>query len=74
MGSSKEEIVVADADPIQEVEAAREAFEREFGRFAHFIEQGSDAAVSLKEAEAEQRALVELRTKHLGKKGAIAAA
>ena len=56
MGSSKEEIIVADADPIREVEAAREAFEREFGRFARFIEQGSDAVVSLKEAEAGQRA------------------
>src|SRR5205085_4317511 len=40
----------------------------------HFIEEGSDAAVSLKEVAAEQRALGELRTKHLGKKGAIAAA
>ena len=63
---------MADANPLQAVETAREAFEREFERFARFT--GASADVSLKEAEAEQRALGELRTKHLGKKSAIAAA
>jgi phenylalanyl-tRNA synthetase alpha chain len=59
-------------NPIQEVKAAREAFEREFERFARFTADA--ASISLNEATAEQRALTELRTKHLGKKSSIAAA
>ncbi len=72
MGSSKEEITVAERNPNQEVEAAREAFEREFERFARFTGSGVD--ISLNDANTEQRALAELRTKHLGKKSAIAGA
>lgn len=72
MGSSKEEIAVAERNPNQEVEAAREAFEREFERFARFTGRGMP--ISLNDATAEQRALAELRTRHLGKKSAIAGA
>ncbi len=61
-------------DPVQQVEAAREAFEREFERFARFT--GADvsaASLSLQEAEGEQRALAEVRSRHTGKKSALAA-
>ncbi|HEY8203386.1 MAG TPA: hypothetical protein VIF81_01545, partial [Pyrinomonadaceae bacterium] len=60
--------------PAKEVEAAREAFEREFERFARFIGSGMSAArLSLSDAEAELRSLNDLRTRHVGKKSAIAA-
>src|SRR5947207_737115 len=60
-------------DAAQEVESAREAFEREFERFARFIgADSSSVQLSLTEAQAELRALSDLRTKHLGKKSAIA--
>jgi phenylalanyl-tRNA synthetase alpha chain len=61
-------------DPKAQVEAARKAFEQEFGRFAGFAE--NSAALSgfgLNPAETEQRALADLRTRHLGKKSALAA-
>jgi phenylalanyl-tRNA synthetase alpha chain len=61
------------AKPAQEVEAAREAFEREFERFARFSGAASAESLTMAEAEAEQRALAELRSRHLGKKSAIAA-
>src|SRR3954464_7107727 len=67
-------MTASDQSPIQQVEAAREAFEREFERFVRFT--GDDVAardLSLKDAEAEQRALAELRAKHTGKKSALAA-
>ena len=60
-------------DPQNQVESASKAFEQEFERFARFT--GSAATLqelSLAEAEAEQRALAELRTRHLGKKSALA--
>ena len=60
-------------EPQAEIEAASEAFEREFERFARFSQQ-SVANIGLAEAEAEARALGELRTRHLGKKSAIAGA
>jgi phenylalanyl-tRNA synthetase alpha chain len=61
--------------PAKEVEAAREAFEREFERFARFIGSAvSSVRLTLSEAEGEQRALSELRTRHLGKKSPIASA
>ncbi|HEY5839017.1 MAG TPA: phenylalanine--tRNA ligase subunit alpha [Pyrinomonadaceae bacterium] len=61
--------------PAKEVEAAREAFEREFERFARFIgSAASPMRLTLSEAEGEQRALSELRTRHLGKKSPIASA
>jgi len=61
-------------DPKLQVEAARKAFEQEFGRFADFAENSARLnALDLKSSEAEQRALDELRTRHLGKKSALAA-
>jgi phenylalanyl-tRNA synthetase alpha chain len=61
-------------DPNLQVEIARKAFEQEFERFAALM---GDAlalnALDLPAAEAEQRALAELRTRHLGKKSALAA-
>jgi phenylalanyl-tRNA synthetase alpha chain len=67
-------MTVSEKSPVEQVEAAREAFEREFERFARFT--ADDSAVTttfLKDAEAEQRSLSELRTRHTGKKSAIAA-
>jgi phenylalanyl-tRNA synthetase alpha chain len=62
-------------DPRIQVEAARKAFEQEFGRFAGFAASSApvSASLSLSDAEAEQRALAEVRTRHLGKKSALAA-
>ena len=61
-------------DPKLQVEAARKAFEQEFERFAGFAENGEQVqALNLDGAEAEQRALGELRTRHLGKKSAFSA-
>jgi len=61
-------------DPIPQIEAAREAFEREFERFARFIgPSASEMRLNLAEAESQQRDLAELRTRHIGKKSAIAA-
>src|SRR6185295_17943648 len=61
-------------DPKLQVEAARKAFEQEFERFANLAENSATpAALDLSSAEAEQRALAELRTRHLGKKSALAA-
>ena len=36
MGSSQEEMTESEKSPVEQVEAAREAFEREFERFARF--------------------------------------
>jgi phenylalanyl-tRNA synthetase alpha chain len=61
------------ADPQNQVEAASKAFEQEFERFARFT--GSSASLqglTLSDAEAEQRELAELRTRHLGKKSTLA--
>lgn len=61
--------------PAQQVEAASKAFEQEFERFARFTSDSNDlTALPLDEATAEQRALSDLRTRHLGKKSALAAA
>jgi len=63
------------ADPKLQVEAARKAFEQEFERFANLAENSAELrALDLSSAEAEQRALAEVRTRHLGKKSALAAA
>jgi len=59
-------------NPTQQIEAARKAFEHEFGRFARFIDGSTLLKLQLAEAESEQRALAELRTRHLGKKSALA--
>ena len=60
-------------DPQNQVETASKAFEQEFERFARFTGSAvSLEGLSLVEAEAQQRALAELRTRHLGKKSALA--
>jgi phenylalanyl-tRNA synthetase alpha chain len=59
-------------DPRQQVEAAREAFEREFERFARFRGEMAANSLSLDEAEQQARDLADLRARHLGKKSAIA--
>ncbi len=62
-------------DPKLEVEEARKAFEQEFERFAAFAQDsGRVSVLGLADAEAEYRLLGELRTRHLGKKSAFAAA
>ncbi len=61
-------------DPVKEVESAREAFEREFERFARFTSEPGGGISSLQEAEAELRGLADVRVRHAGKKSAIAAA
>ena len=58
--------------PKETVEAARKAFEQEFERFSAFAGSGVPD-LQLDQAEAEYRLLAELRTKHLGKKSALAA-
>ena len=60
-----------DKNPTQQVDDARLAFEREFERFATLA--ADDSGVSLKKAEAELRSIADLRTRHSGKKSAIAA-
>jgi len=60
--------------PEAQIEAASKAFEQEFERFARFIESSARLeSLSLNEALAEQRALNDLRTRHLGKKSSLAA-
>lgn len=65
-------------DPKTLVEAARKAFEQEFERFAGLVPGSALTSetltgFNLERAESEQRALAELRTRHLGKKSALAA-
>ena len=61
-------------DPRLQVEAASKAFEQEFERFADLADNSAKlSALDLSSAGAEQRALAELRTRHLGKKSALAA-
>jgi phenylalanyl-tRNA synthetase alpha chain len=55
------------------IEAVREAFEQEFGRFARFRGEGAGARdLTFTEAETALRELAELRTRHTGKKSALA--
>ncbi|HET8781131.1 MAG TPA: phenylalanine--tRNA ligase subunit alpha [Pyrinomonadaceae bacterium] len=65
---------LTDLSPAQQVEAASKAFEQEFERFARFGDPAQLADLNLDVAIAEQRALAEVRTRHLGKKSAFAAA
>ena len=66
---------LTDLSPAQQVEAASKAFEQEFERFARFTsELNALSNLPLEEAVAEERALSELRTRHLGKKSTLAAA
>jgi phenylalanyl-tRNA synthetase alpha chain len=64
----------------QQVEAARKAFEQEFERFARFrggheseVYDSGKVAFKLEDAEAALRDIVELRTRHTGKKSKLAA-
>jgi len=62
-----------DLNPEQQVEATHKAFEQEFERFARFTDNSASLSdLSLDQALAEQRALADLRTRHLGKKSALA--
>jgi phenylalanyl-tRNA synthetase alpha chain len=57
----------------QQPEAVREAFEQEFGRFARFRDAEAGARdLTFAEAETALRELAELRTRHTGKKSALA--
>jgi phenylalanyl-tRNA synthetase alpha chain len=78
VGGSKKNQLMTDSEmdqsPAEQVQAARKAFEQEFERFARFIDDSSSlAGLDLDQALAEQRALADLRTRHLGKKSALAA-
>jgi phenylalanyl-tRNA synthetase alpha chain len=58
-----------------QIEAVREAFEQEFGRFARF--RGADVSASIDELKASDaetllREVGDLRTRHTGKKSALA--
>lgn len=60
-------------DPNQEVEAARLAFERDFGRFDFSTRPVAlSKPLTLSELETEAAHLAELRIRHLGKKSSIA--
>src|SRR6185295_9771804 len=61
-----------DQSPERQVEEINKAFERDFERFVPFIHDPS--TLGLEQAQAEQRAVGEVRTRHLGKKSALAAA
>ncbi|HYY94366.1 MAG TPA: hypothetical protein VE713_07595, partial [Pyrinomonadaceae bacterium] len=54
-----------------QVEAVREAFEREFGRFARFRDGGGAESLTLGEAEALLREVADVRTRHTSKKSAL---
>lgn len=61
-------------EPKAQVEVARKAFEADFERFAGFVRNPESLTqLKLADAEAEQRAVSEIRTRHLGKKSALAA-
>jgi phenylalanyl-tRNA synthetase alpha chain len=59
-------------DPKSQVAAARKAFDEEFERFAR-LRDASAQSLSSADAETEQRALADFRTRHLGKKSALSA-
>jgi phenylalanyl-tRNA synthetase alpha chain len=54
-----------------QVEALREAFKREFERFAHFRTSEGTEGLTLNEAETLQRDLKELGTRYVGRKSAL---
>ena len=65
---------MTELSPDNQVKAASKAFEQEFERFARFTgDPSAISGVDLEAAIAEERALAELRTRHLGKKSALAA-
>jgi phenylalanyl-tRNA synthetase alpha chain len=61
-------------DQIEQLEAAGKAFELEFERFARFRHSVGQTGVALSYAEALQNELSEVRTRHTGKKSALASA
>jgi phenylalanyl-tRNA synthetase alpha chain len=63
----------SEKDPSQQVEAATKAFEQEFERFVRFTDENEMRGLTVEQGQAEARALAELRTRHLGKKSALAA-
>ena len=62
---------MTDQSPEQQVESASKAFEQEFERFLRF-NAFEFTSLDLDTAVAEERALSDLRTRHLGKKSALA--
>jgi phenylalanyl-tRNA synthetase alpha chain len=62
---------MTDQLPESQIESINKAFEQDFERFFPLIDDPT--ALSLEQAIAEQRTLSELRTRHLGKKSALAA-
>ncbi len=66
---------MTDQSPQTQIETINKAFEQDFERFVAFARDPSAlAALNLEQALAEQRAVSDLRTRHLGKKSALAAA
>jgi phenylalanyl-tRNA synthetase alpha chain len=63
---------MTDQSPQAQLDLINKAFEQDFERFFPFISDPS--TLGLEQAQVEQRALGELRTRHLGKKSAFAAA
>jgi len=63
---------MTDQSPQAQIETINKAFEQDFERFFPYIK--NPTALGLEQALAEQRAVGELRTRHLGKKSALAAA
>jgi phenylalanyl-tRNA synthetase alpha chain len=63
---------MTDQSPQAQLDLINKAFEQDFERFFPFISDPS--TLGLEQAKVEQRALGELRTRHLGKKSALAAA
>lgn len=64
---------MSDQNPNLQVEAARKAFAADFDRFASVRGGVAPGALSLSQAEQQSRELAELRTRHAGKKSALAA-
>src|SRR5829696_2988203 len=62
---------MTEQSPQAQIDIIHKAFEQDFERFAHF---STGDPSDLETAIAEQRALADLRTRHLGKKSALAAA
>ncbi len=56
----------------EQIDAVREAFEREFERFTRFRSSANTEGLSLAEAETLLRELSDIRTRHTGKKSALA--
>ena len=62
---------MTDQSPQTQLEIINQAFDHEFERFLPLID---NRTLDLEQALAEQRAVAEFRTRHLGKKSALAAA